>query len=128
MAIRGNVVRGSIVWVNFDPQAGSEQAGLRPAIVISDGLIDEKLANLAVLVPVTNQVKGYAFEVKVPKGIKVNGSLVGRPNLKELSGVALTMHVKSVDISDRDAIAVGQVDPASDFYQQVVSIVRSILA
>lgn len=128
MAITGTVARGSIVWVNLNPTKGHEQAGYRPAIVLSDGLIDESIADLAILVPVTNSQKGYSFEVKVPDGIKIDGSLVGKPELKELTGAALTMHAKSIDLSARNATVIGQVDTNSEFFIRVISVVRAILA
>ncbi|NMO96459.1 type II toxin-antitoxin system PemK/MazF family toxin [Paenibacillus lemnae] len=128
MPITGTVVRGSIVWVNLNPTKGHEQAGYRSAIVLSDGLIDESIADLAVLVPVISSRKGYSFEVEVPKGIHINGSLVGKPELTILSGAALTMHTKSIDLSARNAAVIGQVDVNSEFFIRVISIVRAILA
>ncbi len=127
MAISGNVVRGSIIWLNLYPKAGNEQAGYRPAIVISDGLIDDKISSLGIIVPTTSKVKGYAFEVPVPPGIPMNGALVGTP-YTNLSGVALTDHVKSLDLAARNATVVGHIDPNSDFYKQVVTYVRAMLA
>ena len=49
---------GDVVWVDFTPQAGHEQAGRRPAIVLSPRLYNEK-AGLAVLCPITSHAKGY---------------------------------------------------------------------
>jgi mRNA interferase MazF len=128
MPITGTVVRGSIVWMNLYPQSGHEQAGYRPAIVISDGLIDPSISELAFIVPVTNQAKGYSFEVPVPAGIPVNGALLGKTDYTHLSGVVLTDHAKSLDLSTRGATVFGQIDPTSHFYTQVISYVRSILA
>ena len=128
MAITGAVSRGSIVWVNLNPTRGHEQAGYRPAFILSDGLIDATIADLAFLVPITSSQKGYAFEVELPDGIEVDGSLIGKPELKELSGVALTMHAKSIDLSARNATVIGQIDADSDFFNRVLTIVRSILA
>jgi mRNA interferase MazF len=127
MPITGTVTRGSIVWMNLFPQSGREQTGFRPVIVISDGLIDPSISDLAIVVPVTNQAKGYNFEVPVPPGIPINGALVGN-NHTQLSGVALTDHVKSLDLSTRNATVIGQIDLNSLFYQQVVTYVRSMLA
>lgn len=56
--------RGDAVWINFNPQAGHEQAGRRPAAVLSPRTYNEK-TSLAILCPITNQVKGYPFEVAV---------------------------------------------------------------
>ncbi|MFY0543130.1 type II toxin-antitoxin system PemK/MazF family toxin [Brevibacillus sp. H7] len=127
MSITGTVTRGSIVWMNLYPQSGHEQAGYRPAIVISDGLIDPSISELAIIVPVTAQAKGYNFEVPVPPGIPINGALVGN-GYTQLNGVALTDHVKSLDLNARNATVIGQIDPSSLFYQQVVTYVRSMLA
>jgi len=56
---------GDVVWVDFTPQAGHEQAGRRPAIVLSPRLYNEK-AGLALLCPITSHAKGYPFEVAIP--------------------------------------------------------------
>jgi mRNA interferase MazF len=64
--------RGDIVWINFSPQAGHEQAGRRPALVISPGTYNKKVG-LAILCPITNQVKGYPFEVMLPEGVPIQG-------------------------------------------------------
>lgn len=74
---------GDFVWLTFDPQAGREQAGRRPALVLSPRAYNET-AGLAVVCPITNQVKGYPFEVPVPSG-------------QGPTGVILADHVKSVD-------------------------------
>lgn len=68
MAITGTVERGSVVWLNLDSTRGHEQHGWRPAIVLSDGLIDAQNPSFAMVVPVTNEEKGYPFEVTVPRG------------------------------------------------------------
>ena len=59
--------RGDLVWLQFNPQAGHEQSGLRPALVVSSTTYNEK-TGLAIFCPITNQVKGYPFEVKLPAG------------------------------------------------------------
>ncbi len=74
---------GDFVWLTFDPQAGREQAGRRPALVLSPGIYNAK-SGLALICPITNQAKGYPFEVSVPNGCGA-------------SGVILADHVKSVD-------------------------------
>ena len=56
--------RGDVVWINLVPQTGHEQAGRRPAVVLSPDTYNGKVG-LAVLCPITNQVKGYPFEVLV---------------------------------------------------------------
>ena len=67
--------RGDAVWLDFDPQAGHEQAGRRPALVLSP-LAYNKKVGLAILCPITNQVKGYPFEVTLPERLKVSGCVL----------------------------------------------------
>lgn len=64
--------RGDIVWLTFDLQAGREQAGRRPALVLSPSRYNRKVG-LALICPVTSKVKGYPFEVALPEGLPVNG-------------------------------------------------------
>jgi mRNA interferase MazF len=85
---------GDFVWLTFDPQAGREQAGRRPALVLSPGLYNAK-SGLALVCPVTNQRKGYPFEVIVPSGCGA-------------TGVILADHIKSVDWKARLADKLGQ--------------------
>ena len=86
---------GDLVWLTFDPQAGREQAGRRPALVLSPRLYNER-SGLALVCPVTSRVKGYPFEVVLPAGMRIGG-------------VILADHVKSVDWKERHAEAVGHV-------------------
>lgn len=81
--------RGDIVWLQFHPQAGHEQRGRRPAIVISPKAYNEKVG-LALFCPITNQVKGYPFEVLLPRELGV-------------SGVVLSDQIKSLDWRARHA-------------------------
>ena len=74
---------GDFVWLTFDPQAGREQAGRRPALVLTPRTYNAK-SGLTLVCPITNQAKGYPFEVAVPAG---SGT----------TGVILADHVKSVD-------------------------------
>ena len=55
---------GDIVWLQFDPQAGHEQAGHRPALVLSPAAYNGK-AGLMLCCPMTTQIKGYPFEVRI---------------------------------------------------------------
>ena len=75
--------RGDAVWINLNPQAGHEQAGRRPAVILSPVAYNGKVG-LAILCPVTSRIKGYPFEVLIPKGLDV-------------SGVILADQVKSLD-------------------------------
>lgn len=67
--------RGDIVWLTFDPQAGHEQAGRRPALVLSPAAYNSKLG-LALFCPITSQIKGYPFEVLLPAGLKISGAVL----------------------------------------------------
>ena len=86
---------GDLIWLTFDPQAGHEQAGRRPALVLSPKVYNRK-SGLALLCPVTNQMKGYPFEVPVPRDCGV-------------TGVFLADHVKSLDWKVRQAEWIGRV-------------------
>jgi mRNA interferase MazF len=62
-----------VVWLTFDPQAGHEQSGRRPAVVLSP-LLYNRSSSVALFVPVTSTVKGYPFEVILPAGLPVSGA------------------------------------------------------
>lgn len=81
--------RGDVVWITLNPQAGHEQSGRRPAVVLSPGAYNEKVG-LAILCPITRQVKGYPFEVLVPDSCGVAGAI-------------LADQVKSLDWRAREA-------------------------
>ena len=66
---------GDFVWLTFDPQAGREQAGRRPALVLSPRTYNAR-SGLALACPVTSQVKGYPFEVAVPAGCAATGVIL----------------------------------------------------
>jgi mRNA interferase MazF len=67
--------RGDIVWLQFSPQVGHEQAGHRPALVVSPRAYN-RTVGLALLCPITSHVKGYPFEVVLPKGLKAKGAIL----------------------------------------------------
>jgi mRNA interferase MazF len=81
--------RGDAVWLSFNPQAGHEQAGHRPALVLSPAAYNGRVG-LAILCPITTQIKGYPFEVLIPDGLAV-------------SGAVLSDQVKSLDWRARNA-------------------------
>lgn len=85
--------RGDLVWLTFDPQAGHEQAGRRPAVVVSPRAYNARVG-LALLCPVTSQIKGYPFEVRLPAELPV-------------TGVVLADQVKSLDWKARRAELAG---------------------
>ncbi len=67
--------RGDVVWITLNPQAGHEQAGRRPAVVLSPEEYNGRVG-LAILCPVTNQIKGYPFEVRIPADLPVTGAIL----------------------------------------------------
>ncbi len=67
--------RGDLVWLQFSPQAGHEQAGQRPALVISAASYNRRVG-LAICCPITSQVKGYPFEVLLPDGLGIKGAVL----------------------------------------------------
>lgn len=67
--------RGDIVWLCFDPQAGHEQAGRRPAFVLSPESYNKK-TGLFIVCPITTKAKGYPFEVALPPGLAVSGCIL----------------------------------------------------
>jgi mRNA interferase MazF len=74
--------RGDAVWITLDPQAGYEQAGRRPALVLSPSAYNGRVG-LALFCPITNQAKGYPFEVVLPAGLPITG-VVGADQMKSL--------------------------------------------
>lgn len=66
---------GHLIKIDFDPQTGHEQAGWRPAIVLSPANYNRP-TGLAIVAPITNQQKGYPFEVALPVGLKVTGVIL----------------------------------------------------
>lgn len=66
---------GEVVWITLNPQAGHEEAGRRPAVVVSPQSYNARVG-LAIFCPVTSQVKGYPFEVLVPAGLPVEGAIL----------------------------------------------------
>jgi len=97
--------RGDIVWLQFDPQAGHEQAGRRPAFVVSPRAYNSKVG-LALFCPITSRVKGYPFEVPLPEEGKARGAV-------------LSDQIKSLDWRARKA---DRFDRASaEFVQEVTA-------
>lgn len=97
-ARRGAPDRGDVVWLRFNPQAGHEQAGQRPALVVSPVAYNRRVG-LALFCPITSQVKGYPFEVALPASLGVEG-------------VVLSDQVKSLDWRARGARRIGKAPAA----------------
>lgn len=91
--------RGDVVWIAMSPSAGHEHTGRRPALVLSPGSYNGKVG-LAILCPITSQVKGYPFEVAVPDGLPVQG-------------VILSDQAESLDWKSRGAELICKVPSAS---------------
>jgi mRNA interferase MazF len=104
--------RGDAVWLHFNPQTGHEQAGRRPALVISPRAYNEKVG-LALFCPVTTQVKGYPFEVLSPARSKLKGAI-------------LSDQVKSLDWRARHAEFLCRVPEA--VLQDVLAKIHALLA
>jgi mRNA interferase MazF len=66
---------GDVVWITLNPQAGHEQTGRRPALVLSPESYNGK-TGLAIFCPITNQIKSYPFEVIIPEGLPVAGAIL----------------------------------------------------
>lgn len=90
--------RGDLVWLSFDPQAGHEQAGRRPALTISPLAYNQRVG-LALFCPITSQAKGYPLEVALSAG-------------GAIGGVVLADQLKSLDWRARHLEVVAQAEPA----------------
>lgn len=86
--------RGDFVWVELDPRVGSEQAGRRPGLILSEKIYNEA-SGLAIACPITSKRKGYPFEVPLPEGGKI-------------AGVVLSDHVRSIDWRVRNVRLIGR--------------------
>jgi mRNA interferase MazF len=90
--------RGDLVWIDFTPQSGREQAGRRPGLVLSRRVYNQR-SGLALVCPVTSRRKGYPFEVALP-------------DVGPVRGVVLADHVRSLDWTTRAAQPAGRAPPA----------------
>lgn len=103
--------RGDIVWLTFNPQVGREPAGRRPALVLTPASYNGKVG-LALCCPITNQAKGYPFEVPIPAGHAV-------------TGVVLSDHVRSLDWRGRHAEFIMRL--ADDALNEVMGRIEALL-
>lgn len=103
--------RGDVVWINFQAQAGREQGGRRPSIVLSNSNYN-KVVGLAILCPITSKVKGYPFEVALPERFPI-------------SGVVLVDQVKSLDWKTREAEFIGKLDTKT--MEKILGLLGKIL-
>jgi mRNA interferase MazF len=104
--------RGDLVWIDFSPQRGREQAGRRPALVVSPA-VHNRPVGLALFCPVTSQVKGFRYEVVLPADLPVSGAI-------------LADHVKNLDWRARNAVLIGQAPPTvvDEVIQKVETLLR----
>ncbi|HHV58454.1 MAG TPA: endoribonuclease MazF [Firmicutes bacterium] len=103
--------RGDIIWLWFDPQAGHEQAGRRPAMVLSPLTYNSKVG-LALVCPITSKLKGYPFEVPLPAELEVTGAI-------------LADQIKSLDWRARRAELAGRAPP--DVLAEVLAKLRLLI-
>jgi len=101
---------GDIVWLQFDPQAGHEQAGYRPALVLSSSRYNGK-RGMMICCPMTSRIKGYVFEVVIPG---------------EEPSAVLTDQVKSLDWVARRAARKGAAPP--EVLAEVKAKLKALLA
>lgn len=88
---------GDLIWTDFDPRVGREQAGRRPAVVISPSAFF-KASRFAIVCPITSRVRPFASSVVLPEGLEVQGEI-------------LTSHVRSIDTTARPIRVIGQTVP-----------------
>lgn len=90
----GTPDRGDLVWLDFTPQAGHEQAGRRPALVLSPRAYHQRTP-FAVVCPITSRVKDYPFEVLLPDGLPIAGAVLA-DQVKSID-----RHVRRIEVAGR---------------------------
>jgi mRNA interferase MazF len=108
--IEGVPERGDIVWLNFDPQAGREQTGRRPALVLSCVTYNRKVG-LMLCCPITSKIKGYPFEVALPEGLPI-------------AGVILSDQIRNLDWRTRNATEATMV--SAEIVQRVCELIQAL--
>ena len=98
---------GDLIWTDFDPTRGREQAGRRPALVVSSATFSEK-TGLAVVCPITSRVRPFPTSVIIPRGLPISGEI-------------LTSHIRSIDTTARPIRYAGAVP------LDVAQLVRAML-
>ena len=102
--------RGDAIWLDFDPQTGREQAGRRPALVLSPASYNRK-SGLALICPITSDAKGYPFESVVPEGFPIKV-------------VVLSDQIRCLDWQKRHAKRIGRIP---EFFLQDVTAKLAVL-
>ena len=103
------VKQGDIIFLDFDPQSGHEQAGYRPAVVISNNIYNER-TNLTIVCPITNTKRNFPLHVMLDNRTKTTGCI-------------LCEHIKALDINARKYKVVEQLP--DDILQNVIDIVSA---
>jgi mRNA interferase MazF len=103
--------RGDIVWIDFDPQKGSEIQKTRPAVVITEYRYNLK-SGLALFVPITSKIKNYPFEVKIDH--------------KDIEGVALCDQIRSLDWNIRKVNKIATINQIS--LQNIISKIQLLIS
>jgi len=103
--------RGDIVWVNFQPQSGKEQSGRRPAIVLSNSEYN-RIVGLAIFCPITSKVKGFPFEVALPKNLPI-------------SGVVLDDQIRNLDWKSRNVEYISTID--TETIEKILGLIKRII-
>lgn len=101
------VKQGTIIKINFDPQAGHEQAGYRPAVVISNDVFNEKTA-LPIVCPIINTNNHFPLHIPLDERTKT-------------TGVILCEHIKALDLNSRTFQKIEQLP--DDILQNVINVV-----
>ena len=103
------VSQGTIIKLNFNPQAGHEQAGYRPAVVISNDIFN-KMTNLTIVCPITNTNNHFPLHIPLDERLKT-------------TGVILCEHVKALDLNHRKYEVIEKLP--EDIMKKVMNIVYS---
>lgn len=103
--------RGDIIWIDFNPQQGHEQAGKRPTLVISNTRYNQ-VTKMLIMCPITSQIKGYAFEIPLSDGLKT-------------IGVILANQVKTLDWQARGFKFIERV--SNELLEEVLDTLNAIL-
>lgn len=103
--------QGEVIWIDFDPQSGHEQAGRRPALVLSHTAYNQRIGR-AFVCPITSKVKGYPFEVPI--------------TTSSVQGVVLADHLKNLDWTARNTTPTGEIVNKSEL-EAVWALVESMV-
>ena len=103
--------QGEIIWLDFDPQSGHEQAGRRPALVLSKTAYNQRIGS-AFVCPITSKIKGFPFEFPI--------------NTATVTGVVLCDHLKNIDWKARNAKMTGEMVSRFEL-EQVWALIDSMV-